>query len=291
MLIFKNSPQDRRGYFVIGFFVKLEPFFHQKGTNFHQYKDFRNLKLYICLLEWGYFCPLMGVTFVPFGIQGHGMEKVLAFITEKDQDLVSGAVTALIAAGYDVVEAFDAADGIKKIIELNPDVVLAGTELPPVNGEDAYHWIHQANSRSVIILGEREELVATLESGADAYIIKPFSGREVVARVHSLLRRKVKDHALLVQPRLNIEGYLSNTETWPKGLSRTELRISTCLLFNQGKIIDYPQLISEIWGTKKVSVDTLHFYIRRLRHKLVNFNVFNRRGVGYGLSGNNQPPS
>ncbi|MFA5309366.1 MAG: response regulator transcription factor [Dehalococcoidales bacterium] len=211
------------------------------------------------------------------------MEKVLVLVVEKDSALVAEAVAALQEAGYEVVEATDTADGLKKLYELNPDIIIASTDLPPVNGEEACRRIRQASYLPVVILGSQEELVKTLELGADAYIVKPASGREVVARVHSLLRREKKD-----EPpggaRLRPEHYQPGEEDTPPGLSPTECRLSNCLLSNEGRLLGYPQIITEVWGGKKVSVDTLHFYIRRLRRKMSNFNIFSMRGVGYGLS-------
>ena len=213
------------------------------------------------------------------------MEKVIVLVVEKDRALVAEAVEALREAGYEVVEATDAADGLKKIYELNPDIIIASTDLPPVNGEDACMRIRQASYLPIVILGSQEELVKTLEQGADAYIVKPASGREVVARVHSLLRRKESDDPPEGGAGLRIEHYLSGEKDGPEGLSPTECRLSACLLSNEGRLLGYPQLITEVWGGKEVSVDTLHFYIRSLRRKLANFNIFNMRGVGYGLSG------
>jgi two-component system response regulator ArlR len=218
-------------------------------------------------------------------IQGRAMEKVLVLVVEKDRAIVAEAIRALQLAGYEVVEATDVADGLKKIHELNPDVIIASTDLPPVNGEDACRRIRQASYLPIVILGSQEELVKTLELGADAYIVKPASGREVVARVHSLLRREKKDDPPEGGAGLGIERYLPGEDDGPEGLSPTECRLSTCLLSNKGKLLDYPQLITEVWGGKEVTVDTLHFYIRRLRRKLANFNIFSMRGVGYGLSG------
>ena len=157
-----------------------------------------------------------------------------------------------------------------------------------MNGEDACLRIRKASYLPIVVLGSQEELVRTLELGADAYIVKPANGREVVARVHSLLRRKDDD-----SPEggggLGIKHFVSGGEDdGPGGLSPTEYRLSACLLSNEGKLLGYPQLITEVWGGKEVSVDTLHFYIRSLRRKLANFNIFNMRGVGYGLSESRQ---
>jgi DNA-binding response OmpR family regulator len=216
------------------------------------------------------------------------MEKVLVLVVEKDRALVVEAIRALIAAGYEVVEAIDAADGLRKIHELDPDIIIASTDLPPVNGEDACLRIRQASYLPFVVLGSQEELVKALEQGADAYIVKPASGREVVARVHSLLKRKENYDPPEGGARLGIEHYLPGKEEGPEGLSPTECRLSACLLSNEGKILGYPQLITEVWGGKEVSLDTLHFYIRSLQRKLANLNIFSIRGVGCGLSRSSQ---
>jgi DNA-binding response OmpR family regulator len=219
------------------------------------------------------------------------MGKVLVLVVEKDRVLVAEAIRALMAAGYEVVEATDAADGLRKIHELDPDIIIASTDLPPVNGEDACLRIRQASYLPFVVLGSQEELVKALEQGADAYIVKPASGREVVARVHSLLKKKESDDPPEGGNRHGIEHFLPGKEKGPEGLSPTECRLSACLLSNEGKLLGYPQLITEVWGGKEVSIDTLHFYIRSLRRKLANFNIFGIRGVGCGLSrGSYQAP-
>jgi DNA-binding response OmpR family regulator len=217
------------------------------------------------------------------------MKKAVVLVVEKDRSLSAGAVGALREAGYEVVEADDAADGLKKIYEIHPDVVIASSDLPLVNGEDACLRLRQASYLPLIAIGSRDEVVEMLEIGVDACIIRPPSGREVVARVHSLLRRQGKNDPPGGGGRPGIESYLPGEED-SKGLSPTECRLSSCLFSNEGRLLGYPQLITGVWGAKKVSVDTLHFYIRRLRRKLANFKIFGVRGVGYGFSGG-QPVS
>ena len=213
------------------------------------------------------------------------MKKAVVLVVEKDSSLSAMAARALAEAGFDVVEAANAADGLKKIFEMRPDVVIASTDLPPVNGENACLRLRQASYLPLIAIGSRDEVVEMLELGADACIIKPPSNREVVARVHLLLNRQRNDH-LGGGGGTRIENYPPAGDD-SEGLSPTEFRLSSCLLLNEGRLLDYPRLISAVWGEKMVSVDTLHFYIRRLRRKLAWFNVFGVRGVGYGLIGNN----
>lgn len=188
-------------------------------------------------------------------------------------------------AGYKVVKVADALDGLKKLYEAYPDLIIMARELPMVNGEDPCLRIRQASYLPIIVLGSNEEAAEMLELGADAYMTKPPSLRELVARVRTLLRRKPRSDPPGDTPKLEIENRLPKGGNGSNGLTRTEFRLASCLLLNKGRLLGYPQLISEVWGEKKVSLDTLHFYMRRLRQKLANISIFGLRGVGYCLSG------
>ena len=205
-------------------------------------------------------------------------------VIEKDEALAVEAAAALEEAGYKVVTAADARDGLKKLYEAYPDLIIVAMELPMVNGEDSYLRIRQACYLPIIVLGSEEETAEMLELGADAYMTKPPSLSELVARVRSLLRRKPRYHPPGDNPRLEIEKSLPDGGNDSNGLTPTEYRLASCLILNKGRVLSYAQLISEVWGGKEVSLDTLHFYMRRLRQKLTNGGIFMLRGVGYGFS-------
>lgn len=140
-----------------------------------------------------------------------------------------------------------------------------------VNGEGPCLRIRQAAYLPIIVLGGQEEAAEMFEHGADAYMTKPLSLKELVARVGALLRRK---------PRYGQPGDASGLETGDgrdnegddaNGLTPTEFRLASCLVINRGQLLDYPRLIGEVWGGKGVSLDILHFYIRQLRHKLQHY--------------------
>ncbi len=176
------------------------------------------------------------------------MKKAVILVVEKDRSLSAKAAQALAEAGFEVVEAADAADGLEKIWETRPDLVIASTDLPPVNGENACLRLRQASYLPLIAIGSRDEVVEMLELGADACIIRPPSNREVVARVHLLLNRKRNDHTR-GGGRMGIKNYVRARDD-PDGLSPTEYRLSSYFLFNEGKLLDYPRLITEVWGGK-----------------------------------------
>lgn len=209
-------------------------------------------------------------------------------MVDKYGALVAAAAGALREAGFEVAVAADAADGLKKIYQIRPDVVITSTDLPPVNGEDACQRLRQASYLPLIAIGSREQVVEMLELGMDACMVWPPSGREVVARVQALLRRRGSDDPPESMAGPGIERYLPGRGNGTNGLTPTECRLGSCLLSHEGRLLDYPQLITEVWGGKEVSRATLHFYIRRLRRKLADFNIFGVRGVGYGFFGDGQ---
>ena len=172
------------------------------------------------------------------------------------------------------------------IYETHPDLIIMARELPLARGEDPCLRIRQACYLPIIALGTKDEAVETLELGADAYMTKPPNLRELVARVKALLRRQLKNRPPKDDSESGIGDHLPMRGTSSDGLTRTEYRLASYLLNNRGRLLGYHRLISEVWGGKVVSLDTLHFYMRRLRQKAQDYflwRISNCRGVGYCL--------
>ena len=125
---------------------------------------------------------------------GDTIRTACVLVIEKDEALAEKTAVVLEEAGYNVVKATDAIDGLRKVYEVRPDLIIAARELPMVDGEDACLRIRQASYLPILVLGDEEEAVETLELGIDAYLTKPLSTNELVARVHALLRRKMGPH-------------------------------------------------------------------------------------------------
>ena len=237
----------------------------------------------LCVPEFPPLCSTLFNVLYRFG--GDVIKSGRILVIDKDEAFALKASAALEEAGYRVVRTTDALDGLKKLYEAYPDLIIVERELPMVDGEDPCLRIRQACYLPIIVLGKREEAAEMLEFVADAYMTKPPSLRELVARVNALLRRKPGHDSLKSSPGLEIDNSPDDGGDGSK-LTPTEFRLAFCLLLNKGRLLEYPRLISEVWGTNKVSVDTLHFYMRRLRSKLAGFSIFGLRGVGYCLSGN-----
>jgi len=122
-------------------------------------------------------------------------------VIERDEALAAKATVALEEAGYKVVRAVDALDGLRKLYEVDPGLIIVDSALRTASGEYAYLRMRQASYLPIIILGSQEEAVDMLELGADAYMTKPLGFAELVARVKSLLRRKLRDDSMRGQAR------------------------------------------------------------------------------------------
>jgi two-component system response regulator ArlR len=173
-----------------------------------------------------------------------------------------------------------------KLYQEYPDLVIVARELPMVNGEEPCLRVRQACYLPIIVLGNGGDISEMLELGADAYMMKPPGTYELVARVHSLLRRKTRYYSGNGNHELETGNNGANGGNGKDMMTSTELRLASCLILNRGKVLEYPRIIDEVWGGKKVSLDTLHYHMRRLRRKLQVYSPYPMeirvlRGVGY----------
>jgi two-component system KDP operon response regulator KdpE len=199
--------------------------------------------------------------------------------------------------GFEVIEAFRGAQAIDRIRSGLPDLVLLDVMLPDLDGFEVLRIIREVSSVPVIMLtakGEEDDRVRGLELGADDYITKPFSPRELVSRVRAVLRRteaaSTSTHGLIeVDDRLKID--FDRREVWVDGqlvqLRPTEYRLLFHLVQNAGWVITHDQLLAKVWGYEYQ--DEPHYvrlYINYLRKKLEKDPanpqyILTERGVGY----------
>jgi len=199
--------------------------------------------------------------------------------------------------GFEVVEAYRGAQAIDRIRSGLPDLVLLDVMLPDIDGFEVLRIIREVSSVPVIMLtakGEEDDRVHGLELGADDYITKPFSPRELVSRVRAVLRRTESasstTHGLIeVDDRLKID--FDRREVWVEGqivqLRPTEYRLLYHLVQNAGWVITHDQLLAKVWGYEYQ--DEPHYvrlYINYLRKKLEKDPsnpqyILTERGVGY----------
>jgi two-component system KDP operon response regulator KdpE len=198
--------------------------------------------------------------------------------------------------GFQVMEAFNGKQAIDKLRD-TPDLILLDVMMPDIDGFEVLETIREVSNVPVIMLtakGEENDRVRGLELGADDYIIKPFSPRELVGRVKAVLRRTEgisgSMHELIeVDDRLKID--FDRREIWLEGklvkLRPTEYRLLYHLVQNAGWVVSHDQLLQKVWGYEyRDEPHYVRLYINYLRQKLEKDPadpkyILTERGVGY----------
>jgi two-component system, OmpR family, phosphate regulon response regulator PhoB len=207
---------------------------------------------------------------------------------------------ALARAGYRTLEAADAEQAQRSILQSLPDLILLDWMLPNVSGIDYARQLKQADyTRNVplIILtarGEEEDKVRGLETGADDYVTKPFSPRELLARIKAVLRRvapQATDEAIEMRGlQLDPASHRILARGERLEMGPTEFRLLHFFMTHPERVYSRRQLLDMIWGVNAyVEERTVDVHIRRLRKVLEPAGyddlIETVRGVGYRLSG------
>jgi two-component system KDP operon response regulator KdpE len=199
--------------------------------------------------------------------------------------------------GFQVLEANRGMQAINLIRERMPDLVLLDVMMPDLDGFEVLQLIRESYQLPVIMLtakGEEDDKVRGLELGADDYVTKPFSPRELVSRVRAVLRRNdqgatSEDGVIDVDPHLKID--FGRREVWLDGnlvkLRPTEYRLLYHLVQNAGWVLTYDQILSKVWGYEyRDEPHYVRLYVNYLRQKLEEDPanpqyILTERGVGY----------
>ncbi|MCZ2126315.1 MAG: response regulator transcription factor [Anaerolineales bacterium] len=199
--------------------------------------------------------------------------------------------------GFQVAEAFNGKQAIQRIRDFTPDLILLDVMMPDIDGFEVLETIRDFSAVPVIMLtakGEEDDRVHGLENGADDYITKPFSPRELVSRIKAVLRRTEGAtggmHGLIeVDKRLKID--FERREIWLDGklvkLRPTEYRLLYHLVQNAGWVVSHDQLLQKVWGYEyRDEPHYVRLYINYLRQKLEKDPsnpqyILTERGVGY----------
>ena len=217
------------------------------------------------------------------------------------------AVTDLISynlqkAGYSVSVAADGREALRLVQQARPDLILLDIMLPEMDGLDVCREIRKVNKTPIIMItarGEEVDRVVGLELGADDYVCKPFSMRELMARIKAVLRRSQSDEETvepqIIQGPAGLSLSVESRQAFLQGrilpLTRTEFDLLLCLLQNNGHVLSRDRLLELAWGYdfsgESRAVDSS---IKRLRAKLRAASpqadcIEAVRGVGYCIRG------
>ena len=204
--------------------------------------------------------------------------------------------------GYDIITAFDGLDGYQKGIQENVDLILLDIMLPSMNGFDVCRHIREKSSVPIIMVTAKEEEVDKilgLELGADDYITKPFSLRELIARVKANIRRTSMPNnnsaeSNLIQHKnlvIDTSKYSVTKNDTVLELTVREYELLKFLAVQPNQVFSREQLLKQVWGYEYYGdIRTVDVTIRRLREKLEDdasnpTYILTKRGVGYFFKG------
>ena len=228
------------------------------------------------------------------------MSKTI-LIVEDEKNIVDILNFNLVKEGYSTMEAYDGQSGLQLALEQDPDLILLDLMLPKMNGFDVCRSLReQGRTTPVIMLTAREEeadKVMGLELGADDYITKPFSVRELMARVKANIRRSdmAAPAAVVKEGDLNFGRIVINTDrlTVAKDgtlldLTQREYELITFLASNPGQVYSREALMEHVWNYDGYvgDVRAVDVAVRRLREKVEDDAanpkfIITRRGLGY----------
>ena len=201
------------------------------------------------------------------------MTKIL--VVDDDLALADVLAFTLRRAGFDVFLAHDGRDALEQFTRQMPDLIVLDWMLPDLDGVEVCTRVRDVSNIPIIMLTVRygdDDVMAALEAGADEYITKPFSPRQVVARVRALLRRVAGEPLEILRVgtfSLDVERHeIKWAEHTPIRLTRLETRLLQALLQNSGHVLTTKSLIARIWGQNGATQEMLKQLIYRLRNKL-----------------------
>lgn len=235
-----------------------------------------------------------------------------ALIADDDRVLADVLAFTLRREGFEIVLAHDGEMALKRWLDEEPDVVLLDVNMPKLDGFAVCRRIREQADTPIILLtvrGEEDDVVRGLELGADDYITKPFSPRQLVARAQAVLRRAKKSIApavlrvgdLTLEPgRRELRVVPDDLEGRPGGepiaLTALESRLLDYFMLNAGHVVTSEAIIDHVWGSDGADRDMLRQLVRRLRAKIVQArqsvaaqpdgppSIETVPGLGYGLT-------
>jgi two-component system KDP operon response regulator KdpE len=224
-------------------------------------------------------------------------ESKLVLVVDDEPRMINFIRMNLELENLRVVPAENGFEAVKKARELLPDCVLLDVMMPEMDGFETLQRIREESSVPVIMLtakGEEDDKVKGLNLGADDYVTKPFSPRELTTRVKAVIRRaelpsQVEKAPITVDERLQVDFNRREVivEGKPIKLRPTEWRLLYHLMQNAGWVVPHETLLSKVWGWEyRDETQYLRLYITYLRHKIEEDlehpkYILTERGTGY----------
>jgi len=221
-------------------------------------------------------------------------ERIL--VIDDEEALNELVVRCLESSGFQVLSATCARDGLKMAYETHPDLIILDIMMPEIDGWQTCKWLREVSDVPIIMLTAKvreQDVVRGFQLGADDYVKKPFSLRELEMRVRAVLKRAqtrgwesnvLYDDGTL---RINLEQQQVFREGQAVPLTLTEFRLLSYLVSRKARVVPYKELLTEVWGPAyHDATGCLYLYIHYLRGKLEENPrepryIRTERGVGY----------
>lgn len=216
-------------------------------------------------------------------------------IVEDEPEMASVLARGLEEEDFRVEVCTNGRDGLRKAAACDFDVILLDVMLPDLNGFDVVSQLRERSETPVLMLTARDALsdvVRGLDSGADDYLTKPFSFRELLSRIRAIGRRsgsKPKNVITIGELILDVAAQRAFRRGEALSLTLTEFRLLEVLARHQGRVISRKQIIADVWGDRRdVEDNTLDVFVRLLRKKLESDSgsklIQTHRGAGYSIA-------
>ena len=224
--------------------------------------------------------------------------KANILVVEDDVAILQGLLDVLVFNGYEATGVADGGQGLEKGLEERYDLVILDVMLPTMDGFSICRQIrNQKPAQAIIILtakGSEDDIVTGFKAGADDYVSKPFSLRELMVRVEAVLRRAGKN---LGDEEINYKGIFFDSKTLTAAysdhsleLTRREMDIIVYLHRHRNKIVSKKELLAEVWNyaDPEIETRTVDIHILKLRKKISSLIgntpfIVTMRGEGYRL--------
>lgn len=222
------------------------------------------------------------------------MSRIL--IVEDEESFSDPLSYLLEKEGFEVSVAADGLEALNLFEREGPDLILLDLMLPGMSGTEVCRQVRQRSNVPVIMLTAKDseiDKVVGLELGADDYVTKPYSSRELVARVRAVLRRQGEPEELVAATigagpvRMDVERHVVSVDGEQVSLPLKEFELLEMLLRNAGRVLTRGQLIDRVWGSDYVGdTKTLDVHVKRLRSKIEPDpsspqHLVTVRGLGY----------
>ena len=211
-------------------------------------------------------------------------------VVEDNEMIIKGLVFSFEKSDYKLEYKTSIIDTKNYLLNNKPDLIILDVTLPDGNGFDFYKMSLKEKEIPVIFLtalDDENDIVNGLELGADDYITKPFSTKELMARINKILLRKIKKNIIKVNDlTFDLDSLVLTKNGKMLELSPLELKIITLLFTNKGSVITRDTLLDKVydWTGNYIDDHTITVYFKRIREKLGEDSIKTVKGIGYRIN-------